>query len=144
MSEAESKNSIPRTLILFWFLLISLSVVVVVVSHLNYNEPLLGRSTFLLIIVFVTVITSYFNELKPSKKRYRFGYIFLIGGLFGVIIWVFMWPIGFLDFMSEQFGLSEDTTLVLSFLVSYGLGAILGDFFGRYRKYNGAGYSPNL
>jgi len=144
MSEVESKKSIPIKLIIFWLLLISLSVVVVVVSHVNYNEPLIGRSTIWLLIVFVTVTASYFNELEPSKKRYRFGYIFLIGGLFGVIIWVFMFGIGILDLMSEEIGLSDGETLVFSFLISYGLGALIGDLFGRYRKYKGAGYAPKL
>jgi hypothetical protein len=125
-------------------LLIFLSIVVVVVSYDNYNEPLIGRSTIWLLIVFVTVTASYFNELKPSKKRYRFGYIFLIGGLFGVIIWVFTFGIGIRDLMSEEIGLSDGETLVLSFLISYGLGALIGDLFGRYRKYKGAGYAPKL
>ena len=144
MSEVESKKSIPIKLIIFWLLLIFLSIVVVVVSYVNYNEPLIGRSTIWLLIVFVTVTASYFNELEPSKKRYRFGYIFLIGGLFGVIIWVFMFGIGILDLMSEEIGLSDGETLVFSFLISYGLGALIGDLFGRYRKYKGAGYAPKL
>jgi len=51
-----------------------------------------------------------------------------------------MFGIGILDLLSEEIGLSDGETLVLSFLISYGLGALIG----RYRKYKGAGYAPKL
>jgi hypothetical protein len=144
MNDIATKKSVPMWFKVFWIIFISSSIIVAIVAHINFNQPLLGKSTFGVILVCIIAISSYLSELKPSKKKYRLAYMFYFGLLTGILIWVFIFARGVLDWMMNEIGFLDGTTLVLSFLMSWGFGAVVGDLIGRFRKYKGPGYSPVL
>ncbi len=144
MSDFQLKNHTPTWMKILWIAIISFSIIVVFVAHINFNEPLLGRSTFVVIFGCIHVVSSYIFELKPSKKKYRLAYIVYLGLLSAIFIWFFMLPLGVLDWMTYEVGLSDGATLVASFLISWGIGAVVVEIIGRIRKYKGPAYNPFL
>ena len=79
----------------------------------------------------------------PSIRTNRILYIVIFGIFFGGIIWMFLYATGIVRLMIDLIAPNENTAIGLSLVVSFGIGAILGDLFGRYRNYRGpAKYSP--
>ena len=135
-------KSKPRWWTPYWIVLvvaiIIIGVVIPVFLNFNVERSILISGLFLFVLGL-----AYYVRVKPSIIINRIVYIVGFGFLFGTIIWMFLYASGFFKWMVNAFSLIEDEGVALSLVLCFGIGAILGELFGKHRNYKGPEqYSP--
>ena len=97
-----------------------------------------------MILALVMLGFGYYIRVKPPSIRInRILYILLFGVFFGGIIWMLMYASRIVTWIINILGPTEYAGIALSLVVSFGIGAILGDLLGKFRNYKvSAQYSP--
>ena len=134
--ELEAKKSKPRWWTPYWIVLIVLTIITGFALPVFLNAPL-EKGILAMILTLLLLCFAYYIRVKPSIRINRILYIVVFGGLFGAIIMFFMAVSGIVRWMTNVVGLNDVTVYILTFVVSFGIGVILGDLFGRYRNYKG-------
>ena len=103
---------------------------VVIPFFLNHNFE---RGVFGTILTLLVLCFGYYIRVKPlSIRSNRISiYIVGLGSIFGGIIWMFLLGIGVVRWMIYVMGPNENIGIGLSIVVSFGIGAILGDLIGK-------------
>ena len=137
MAESKTKKPKPKWWTVYWITLVVLTIIAGFALPVFLNVPLeKGIQTMILTLVVLGV--GYYIRVKPpSIRTNRILYIVVFGAFFGAIIMFFMAVSGIVRWMTNVVGLNDVTVYILTFVVSFGIGVILGDLFGRYRNYKG-------
>jgi hypothetical protein len=130
--EEKSSKSEPRWWKPYWIALFIMTIVVGVTLPFFVHFPLEKAVTYIALTLIVEGI-AYYGRVKQSIGLNRIMYI-LLGVFIGGVIWIIS-----AFFLSRIFtqGPNEDVAIVVSLVVCFGLGALIGDLIGRARHYKG-------
>ena len=132
MAEAKVAKSKPWWWRPYWIISLLLTVVFGVVGFF-ISGPEVLEPVGLMTVALLFVGFSYYISNRPSTNVNRAMYIMVGTAVIGCVLWL-SWVIsGFGRWMIQTVG--SDPYLLISFVVCYGIGALIGDLIGKTRNY---------
>lgn len=134
MSEVKTQVSKPkpRWWTPYWIIIV-IATIVLGITIPFFSQIPLERAVIYLVIALVAEGIAYYGRVRPSISLNRVMYI-LLGAPIGFVLWFI--SMLFLSRIYTQ-GRSEDVAIIVSLVVCFGIGALIGDMIGRIRHYEG-------
>jgi hypothetical protein len=115
-----------------WISVILSSAVLGVVGHLVWHVPI-ERIVGGVALTFLCTGVAYYIRVRPSRKVNRVMYVLVGITPIGFILWIFWAVSGIGRWITAMVGALP--SLLISWAVCYGTGALIGDWIGRRRNY---------
>jgi len=130
---SEKQLSKPRWFTPYWILIFILTIIIGLwLLAANYVPIEKGATTLIIILIFECL--AYYARTKSSISLNRIMYI-LMGAPIGFVLWYMSWLLIVREMYPKA---GEDLTVVIiSMLICFSIGALIGDFIGRLRNYKG-------
>lgn len=132
MSEVKAKVPKSRWWRPFWIATLLLTIVSGAVCYFLLHVPI-ERAVSAVALTFFCIGIAYYIRVRPSMKVNRGLYILLGITPIGFILWVIWAVSGIGRLMTDMVGALP--SLLISWILCYGIGAFIGDWIGRRRNY---------
>lgn len=133
MSDQKSPKTKPRWWTPYWLAIVITTVIIAVTLPIIRRVPW-ETAAITLLVVLIFEGLAYYARVKPSVNLNRVMYI-LMGVPIGFVLWFISW-LFVVKAMYPQAG-QDLATVILSLIVCFGIGALIGESIGRVRHYKG-------
>ena len=132
MSKVKAKSSKPWWWKPLWIVTLLLAIASGVVGFF-FLDVSLARVAVGLALTFLGMGFAYYIRVRPSMKVNRGLYILLGITPIGFILWV-IWAVSGIGMLITNI-VGAFPSLLISWIVCYGIGAFIGDWIGKRRNY---------
>ena len=132
MSGVKAKGSKPWWWKPLWMAVLLITIASGVVGYLLLHVPL-ERTVGGVALTFLMIGIAYYIRVRPSMRVNRALYILLGITPIGFILWIIWAVSGIGRLITNMVGALP--SLLMSWIVCYGIGAFIGDWIGRRRNY---------
>ena len=115
-----------------WIGTILLTIISGVATYFLLDVPL-ARAVIGIVLTFLCIGIAYYIRVRPSMKVNRAIYILLGVTPIGFTLWIIWAVSGIGRWITEMVG--SGPSLLISWVVCYGIGAFIGDWIGKSRNY---------
>ena len=132
MAKVKLKGSKPRWWKPLWIAVLLTTIASGVVGYFLLHVPV-ERAVSAVALTFVCIGIAYYIRVRPSMRVNRALYILLGITPIGFILWVIWAVSGIGRLITNMVGALP--SLLISWIVCYGIGAFIGDWIGKRRNY---------
>ena len=132
MARVKLKGSKPRWWKPLWIAVLLTTIASGVVGYFLLHVPV-ERAVSAVALTFVCIGIAYYIRVRPSMRVNRALYILLGITPIGFILWVIWAVSGIGRLITNMVGALP--SLLISWIVCYGIGAFIGDWIGKRRNY---------
>jgi len=132
MARVKLKSSKPRWWKPLWIAVLLTTIASGVVGYFLLHVPV-ERAVSAVALTFVCIGIAYYIRVRPSMRVNRALYILLGITPIGFILWVIWAVSGIGRLITNMVGALP--SLLISWIVCYGIGAFIGDWIGKRRNY---------
>lgn len=132
MSKVKTKGSKPWWWKPLWIGVIVFTILLGFANFFLWHVPL-GRVMGGVVLTFIGIGFTYYIRVRPSMKINRALYILFGITPIGFGLWIIWATSGIGRLLNKLVGALP--SLLISWIVCYGIGALIGDWIGRRRNY---------